>query len=83
MSSSTDSDTDSIYDAHQETPLPISTIEKSLFLPEPFDMSEFTNLYPHCRSRRIGQHQTHTVKKRHNSVAAYKQQLTALLMIFL
>ena len=39
VSSDTDSDTDSISDTHQETPPPISTIRKPIFLPEPFDMS--------------------------------------------
>ena len=78
VSSDIDSDTDSISDAHQETPPSISTIEKPIFLPEPFDMSKFINSYPHRHGPCIRQHQTHTVEKQHNSVAAYKQQLTAL-----
>ena len=95
MSGDTDSDTDSISDADQETPPPISTIAdvsiigKPIFSPEPFDMSKFTNSYPHRCGRRIGQRQTHTGKKQLNSISAYKQQLTAfihqlfLLMTFL
>ena len=62
VSSGTDSNTDSIYDAHRETPSPSSTIGKPMFSPKPFDTSKFTNSYQHCHSRYIGQPQTHTVK---------------------
>ena len=54
----------------------VSIVGEPIFSPEPFDMSTFTNSYPHRRGRRIGQRRTHTVQKRLNSVAAYKQQLT-------
>ena len=68
MSSDTDFDTDSISDAYQETPPPISTIAeisiigKPIFWPESFDMSKFTNSYPHLRDRHIGQRRTHIIK---------------------
>ena len=39
-------------------------------------MSTLTNSYPHHRGRSIVHRRTHTVKKRLNSVAVYKQQLT-------
>ena len=79
VSGDTDSDTDSISDVCISTITDASIIRKSNFLLDFFDMSKITNLYPHpCHhGRRIGQCRTHTVKKRLNSVSAYKQQLTA------
>ena len=47
-----------------------------MFMPEPFNMSKFTNSYPHHRGHCVGQQWTHTVRKWINSVATYKQQLT-------
>ena len=78
----TNSDPAPISDSHQQSSLligiiaDVSIIGKPIFLPEPFDMSRFTNSYPHCRGCHIGQRQTRIVKKQLNSVAAYKQQLT-------
>ena len=81
VSSDTDSDIDSISGVNKNMSPPISTIAdvsiiREPIIPlEPFNLSKFTNSYLHRCGCCIGKRRYHIVKKRLNSIAAYKQQL--------